>query len=1136
MPRFAVRCCVFALVFALPLQLVHAADRPLPLANETLLHSARAWEALARGDLARLALTKLVAARPDSPEALLELGELELRLADFAGARATRDALAARFSRAPAAASFALEYRMATTDRVAFAAAARLVQTGRGAAGRAALLRLFPHGAPRDALGIEYYRLWAATPNGWTSAREGLARLAAAHAGDARYTLAWAALSLQRPAFAGEAVAALCKLVGRDDVRGAEVDRLLAAGLRELGDARAPRDVLRDYLRRHPEDSSIRALQARQLLADQEREFLAGRAWATVIPALQAGLARELARGGSSDAHAAAAARWLSLSRSSCMPRCAARAASELRAAWALHRRHDDDLIAIAETLAAQGLLEESGNLLALGTQLAPRSRWLFAAYAHWLIDHAPATQAVAWLQGLTPPPSWPRAEREELLATALELRAASEAAAGDTATAIDDLRLAIDARPHDPWLRARLADLYAATGSIDAGRTILSAGVAAWPGDPVMHFALALYLERHGAFDDAYAAIDAVDSDRRTADMRALYDRMRVKRATDAARRLHAQGDDTAAMAALTAVDAAAAENLDLAAEIAYAWIAIGQPERGIALVAPYHAADASVRVELLWAQVLDSAEDSERLRAALMRLEAEPASTAEIRGEIERMARDLELRDVRALVRDHHYAAAARRLDALLRADGKDRAVRAARAELYLAVGKPDAACDIYASLVAEQPEDLAARLAYVRALTAAGRFAVARALLLELPDPMSPDLAAAARLARAELEARTQPTVSAGLLAREQPGSSGMSQLDLVVVPSEWRLPLDSGPEINVRADAITVDAGRLPGSYSDAALLGTIAAAGPGARERATVGAETGVALGLGYRSGVLRADLGTTPLGFVASNMVGGVEWRPRWADAEWTLGVARRAVTNSELSYAGLRDPVTGEVWGAVLATGAYGEFQLNRNAYALSGSLQAAELTGTHVENNQFVGARVAASREVLSLPSVRGTFGAAMTYWNYAHNLSNYTYGSGGYYSPQNYVSFALPLDLQGFARGWSYRARAAVSYSIADLQSAAFYPEDANLESEADHGTLPAGYASANFGASHNNALGFSVYAAAERALGRALVVGGLIDINRTDYYHPTTVLIYVRHGFGAGPTAVERPPLPALPYIR
>jgi cellulose synthase operon protein C len=263
-------------------------------------------------------------------------------------------------------------------------------------------------------------------------------------------------------------------------------------------------------------------------------------------------------------------------------------------------------------------------------------------------------------------------------------------------------------------------------------------------------------------------------------------------------------------------------------------------------------------------------------------------------------------------------------------------------------------------------------------------------------------------------------------------------------------------------------------------------------------------------------------------------VVGGINWTPTWHDVDLTLGVGRRAVTSSELSYAGLRDPVTGTAWGGVVQTGPNAGFGIYRENYDVSGSVRFEEITGHDVPDNQLAAAHLGSSWKVFSRQELRADAGVTLDYWNYARNLSNYTFGSGGYYSPQSYVSVSTPLELAGNEAGWAYKLRGAVSYTISQVSSAAFYPDDAALEAQAAREPLPPGYSSPYFAGYHSNGLGFSLYAATERQLTRALVVGCILDIDRTDYYHPTSIGVYLRHGFGPSETRGASPPRPIGPY--
>ncbi len=199
-----------------------------------------------------------------------------------------------RFKGTPAARDFELEYRLAIRERVQLASIQRLIELQRGKQARAALDRLFPNGAPDTALGIEYYRLLAGTPNGWSQSYDGLKRLVERHPDDPRYRLGLARHLLRRPESALEGTMALQQLAQRDDVRVADVDQLLASSITELGYRRVPPQVVRDYLVRHPNDPEVTAVRAQQERALEELRLLSRNALAAVEPELQRRLMRQL--------------------------------------------------------------------------------------------------------------------------------------------------------------------------------------------------------------------------------------------------------------------------------------------------------------------------------------------------------------------------------------------------------------------------------------------------------------------------------------------------------------------------------------------------------------------------------------------------------------------------------------------------------------------------------------------------------------------------------------------------------------------------------------------------------------------------------------------------------------------------
>ncbi len=400
-----------------------AGDPIWPLATQELIHNAHFWEARGRGDLAQLALKKLVAARPNSPEALLELGELDLRLNEFADAAQVESELARRFKGSASAREFATEYRIATRDRLQFASIRRLVEIGHISEARAALKRLFPQGPPGASFGIDYYLLLASTPDGLTAAYAGIHRLAHSHPDDPRYQLALAQLMLRQRHTALAGLTLLQQLVLRDDVRTEDADRLLAAGLLRLGAERAPARAINAYLARHPEDAEVRVLRDEQEHASEERGLLSPATLSRVLPGLQQRMAKDLALAPGGAQARSQARLWLDRSRGSRNDRHDVRAAAELRAALAFYRQDYESEIGIAESLESQGLTAEAGELLASAARLAPQSTWLFETRVRWLIAHGESTSAIELLHARVPGRKWSAQARDKLLASALEQR-----------------------------------------------------------------------------------------------------------------------------------------------------------------------------------------------------------------------------------------------------------------------------------------------------------------------------------------------------------------------------------------------------------------------------------------------------------------------------------------------------------------------------------------------------------------------------------------------------------------------------------------------------------------------------------------------------------------------------------------
>ena len=61
----------------------------------------------------------------------------------------------------------------------------------------------------------------------------------------------------------------------------------------------------------------------------------------------------------------------------------------------------------------------------------------------------------------------------------------------------------------------------------------------------------------------------------------------------------------------------------------------------------------------------------------------------------------------------------------------------------------------------------------------------------------------------------------------------------------------------------------------------------------------------------------------------------------------------------------------------------------------------------------------------------------------WHYDKDLSGYSLGQGGYYSPQEYLSFAIPVMWRERTENWSWELGASGSWSHSRTKTMPRYP---------------------------------------------------------------------------------------------
>lgn len=359
-------------------------------------------------------------------------------------------------------------------------------------------------------------------------------------------------------------------------------------------------------------------------------------------------------------------------------------------------------------------------------------------------------------------------------------------------------------------------------------------------------------------------------------------------------------------------------------------------------------------------------------------------------------------------------------------------------------------------------------------------------------------------------AAIEARRQAWVETGVVRISKNATEGISSLHGYEVPMVAWMPKGYDGHHFLHVDRVQLYAGNLPQSRDIAQGYGQVAAwpasAYPGAPWTPR---GQGANVGVGYRGTGVEWDIGLMGIGMPVTNVVGSVsygEWRE---DLNYRMEFARRPITGSLLSYAGAHDPITGQVWGGVVATGIGGRIGKPFGSYSASLSGSYALLQGKHVQNNTRLQLRAAVDRDIWKNSTSSVNVGAALSFWRYGKDLSEYSWGHGGYYSPKSYLSLSLPVEWGGRHAKLSWLARGALSFSRSSSAASFYYPGDVGLQAQA----LRQGYQPV-YAAGRGTGMGRSLRGVVEYQFTPNLALGAQLSLDRSAYYAPTNMLFYLR----------------------
>lgn len=275
-------------------------------------------------------------------------------------------------------------------------------------------------------------------------------------------------------------------------------------------------------------------------------------------------------------------------------------------------------------------------------------------------------------------------------------------------------------------------------------------------------------------------------------------------------------------------------------------------------------------------------------------------------------------------------------------------------------------------------------------------------------------------------------------------------------------------------------------------------------------------ETGVELALALSGDSYKLDVGSTPLGTGISSVVGGVKWSPKVSDhSTLDMTLERRAVTDSLLSYVGTEDTISGKKWGAVTKNGGSLNLGFDDGTVGAYGGAGYYSYLGDNVASNKSINAILGAYVRPYKDDENELKVGVNVNYMNFDKNLSYFSYGQGGYFSPQDYVSISLPLEFTQKQGDFTYTLGGTVGYQSYHNKESEYFPNDPDLQSQLE-GLVSQGYGKeAMYAAEDKSGIGYSLKAAGTYKVTPSMLVGGQLGYDTFGSYSESTALLYFKY---------------------
>jgi hypothetical protein len=388
---------------------------------------------------------------------------------------------------------------------------------------------------------------------------------------------------------------------------------------------------------------------------------------------------------------------------------------------------------------------------------------------------------------------------------------------------------------------------------------------------------------------------------------------------------------------------------------------------------------------------------------------------------------------------------------------------------------------------------------------------------------------------------LEMQANPSLIAGFGYRTHSGTEGLGRLDEIGGSAQFSFSPWYTGTASIAVMPAYLDAGKPANGNlvnfgaNPIRIVNGIASAN--AREQDAFG----VGLLGTYSYADFTGQFGTTPLGFPVVNFIGDVAYAPKFLNGNMTVRFEgfRQPVTDSVLSYAGTHASLAtanafvngafgnNTLWGGVVKTGPRVTAFYDDQMYGAYGGIGYSWLTGNNVADNAELDALLGAYFRPLKTDYWTLRVGVSAFYAGYDKNLSGYTWGQGGYFSPQDFEGIGFPLEITGSYGQWSYLFAPTLGTQHFNSKSSPIFPI-----TPAAQLTMQALSPSNAFNSGQHGGwgFGFNIKGQVEYAVDKTLSFGIAGSANNSNNYDEGIVQVYLRKTFDwFAPVAFKNDPV-------